>query len=76
VRENLKLQIRGEFFNLPNRVNFGLPNSTVGDPTYGIIQSAADARVIQLALRLSSSGRSSDTARTQGWPSKWILSAE
>lgn|SRR5579872_2121951 len=30
----------------------------------------------QLALRLSNSGRSSETARTQGWPSKWILSAE
>jgi hypothetical protein len=53
AKENVRLQIRGEFFNLPNWVNFGLPNSTVGDPTYGIIQSAGDARVVQLALRLT-----------------------
>jgi hypothetical protein len=53
MRENVRLQIRGEFFNIFNRVNFGLPGSTVGTPTYGIITSAGDARVIQLALRLA-----------------------
>jgi hypothetical protein len=53
IRENVKLQIRGEFFNLLNRVNFGLPGSTVGTPTYGAITSANDARVIQVALRLA-----------------------
>ena len=51
--ENLRLQIRPEFFNALNRVNFGLPGSTVASPTYGVITSASDARVIQLALRLA-----------------------
>ena len=53
MRENVRLQIRGEFFNIFNPVNFGLPGSTVGTPTYGVINSAGDARVIQLALRLA-----------------------
>jgi hypothetical protein len=53
LKENVKLQIRGEFYNLLNRVNFGLPGSTVGTPTYGVISSAGDARVIQVALRLA-----------------------
>lgn len=53
IRENMKLQIRGEFFNLLNRVNFGLPGGTVNTPTYGVISSAGDARVVQIALRLA-----------------------
>jgi TonB dependent receptor len=52
IRENIKLQIRGEFFNLFNRVNFGQPGSTVGSPTFGVISSANDPRIIQLALRM------------------------
>jgi hypothetical protein len=53
IREKSRLQIRPEFFNILNRVNFGLPGSTVGSPTYGVITSAADARVIQLAMKLA-----------------------
>lgn len=53
IKERIRLQIRGEFFNLLNRVNFGLPGSTVNTPTYGVISSAGDARVIQLAMRLA-----------------------
>jgi hypothetical protein len=49
----MRLQIRGEFFNLLNRVNFGLPGGTVNTPTYGVISSAGDARVVQIALRLA-----------------------
>jgi hypothetical protein len=51
-KENIKLQIRGEFFNLLNRVNFGQPGNTVNTPTYGVITSANDPRIIQIALRL------------------------
>jgi len=51
--EGSQLQIRGEFFNLLNHTNFGHPGSTVGTPTYGIIQSAADPRIVQLGLKLS-----------------------
>jgi hypothetical protein len=50
--ENLRLQIRPEFFNALNRVNFGLPGATVGSPTYGVLTSASDARVIQLGAKL------------------------
>jgi hypothetical protein len=53
LKEDAKLQIRGEFYNLLNRVNFGLPGATVGTPTYGVINSAGDPRVIQVALRLA-----------------------
>jgi hypothetical protein len=51
--ESVRLQIRPEFFNAFNRVNFGLPGSTVGTPTYGVITSASDARVIQLGAKLA-----------------------
>ncbi|MEX2262147.1 MAG: TonB-dependent receptor [Bryobacteraceae bacterium] len=53
VKEGMRVQIRGEFFNLFNRVNFGVPGSNVATPaTYGIIQSARDARIVQVAIRL------------------------
>lgn len=53
LREGAKLQIRGEFFNILNHVNFSPPDSTVGTPTYGVLSSAGPARVIQLALRIT-----------------------
>jgi hypothetical protein len=51
VREIANFQIRAEFFNLFNHVNFGNPSATVGTASYGIITSAAAARVIQFALK-------------------------
>jgi len=53
IREGIKLQLRGEFFNALNKVNFGLPNSQVGNASYGVIQSASPGRVIQLGAKLS-----------------------
>jgi hypothetical protein len=50
--ERYQLQLRAESFNLFNRVNFGQPASTVGTPTYGIIQSAADPRIVQFSAKL------------------------
>ncbi|HYM05108.1 MAG TPA: TonB-dependent receptor, partial [Terriglobales bacterium] len=52
LRERVKLQIRSEFFNLFNKVNFGNPGTTVGTTSYGVITSAADPRIIQFALKL------------------------
>jgi hypothetical protein len=46
-------RLRREFFNLFNRVNFGFPGSTVGTPGYGVIQSAGDARMVQIGLKLA-----------------------
>ena len=53
LRENLKLQLRGEFFNALNKTNFGQPNSQVGNASYTVIQSAASGRVIQLGAKLT-----------------------
>jgi hypothetical protein len=53
LTEQARLQIRGEFFNILNHTNFGQPGSTVNTTGYGIIQSAADPRIIQLGLRIS-----------------------
>jgi Carboxypeptidase regulatory-like domain/TonB-dependent Receptor Plug Domain len=46
-----KIQFRAEFFNAFNQVNFGQPDGNLIDKTFGQIQTAADPRVIQFALR-------------------------
>ncbi len=52
--ERIGLQARGEFFNLFNRPNFGLPNGQRGNPAFGQINgTVGDARVIQLGLKLT-----------------------
>ncbi len=48
----LRLQVRGEFFNAFNQVNFGNPNTTLSSSTFGRITSAGSGRVIQLAAKL------------------------
>jgi hypothetical protein len=52
ITESKVLQFRGEFFNLPNRPNFGLPNRSRGNAAFGTIGSASAGRQIQLGLRL------------------------
>ena len=46
-----RLQIRCEFYNLTNRANFYAPNTTFGDPNFGVINGALPARSIQLGTR-------------------------
>lgn len=47
-----RLQVRAEAFNLLNRVNLGLPNSTIGGAGYGAIRSTStNPREIQFALK-------------------------
>jgi len=49
-----KVDLRGEFFNLPNHANFSQPGSTLRTPNYGVISSTRiDSRQIQVALRYS-----------------------
>jgi hypothetical protein len=50
-RERYRVQFRGEFFNIFNQVNFGNPDSTQTDSTFGQILGANSGRVIQFALK-------------------------
>jgi Carboxypeptidase regulatory-like domain/TonB dependent receptor len=45
------VQFRVEIFNLLNNVSFNTPNNTFVSPSFGSIQSAQAARIIQLGLR-------------------------
>jgi Carboxypeptidase regulatory-like domain/TonB-dependent Receptor Plug Domain len=49
---DVRLQLRGEFFNAFNRVNFGNPNTTVSATGFGRLTSAGPGRVIQLAAKI------------------------
>jgi hypothetical protein len=54
--ESRYLQFRAEFFNLPNNVNFGLPNSYVcggacGEGTITSLATGSIPRQIQFALK-------------------------
>jgi hypothetical protein len=63
ITERLKLQFRGEFFNVFNHPNFALPNVTINSSAFGTIASTTDVangnplgdggpRLVQLALKL------------------------
>lgn len=54
ITEQLRLQFRGEFFNFPNWVNLGNPNTNTNanSPNAGRILSAGAARQVQFALKL------------------------
>jgi hypothetical protein len=52
VREPVKAQLRGEFFNAFNQVSFSAPTQTVSSGNFGRITGAGAGRVIQLAVKL------------------------
>jgi hypothetical protein len=45
------LELRAEVFNLTNTPCFGAPNGVFGSAAFGTITSAADPRVVQLAVK-------------------------
>ena len=66
IKERMRFEFRAEAFNLFNHANFGAPNAvmnadvpldaTPGDPRmtpnrFGVVTSAADARILQFGLR-------------------------
>jgi hypothetical protein len=53
LAERRTFQFRGEFFNLVNHPNFGVPGHTFNGPGFGIVDSARPARQVQLGLRLN-----------------------
>ncbi len=52
LSEQRRIEIRTEFFNLLNRVNFGNPNTNLSSAKFGYITTAGEPRVIQLAAKL------------------------
>jgi hypothetical protein len=52
LSRDLRLQLRGEFFNAFNHANFNNPNTTVSSTTFGRITGAGAGRVIQLAAKV------------------------
>jgi outer membrane receptor protein involved in Fe transport len=53
LRRGMNLQFRVEAFNAFNFVNLRNPRSNIGSPDPGRIDSAGDARVMQLGLRMA-----------------------
>ena len=53
IREQLQLQFRGSFFNLPNHPNFGNPTDRFEGAGLGIVSAARPGRQIQIVLRLT-----------------------
>jgi hypothetical protein len=51
LRETQSIEFRAEAFNLPNHLNPGNPVTTLTSSTFGRIQSAGDARILQFALK-------------------------
>jgi hypothetical protein len=51
-REGLRLQFRGEAFNVTNTAPFGAPSGSFGSNSFGVISSAGLGRNIQFALKL------------------------
>ncbi len=48
----LRLQLRGEFFNAFDQVNFSNPNTTLSSTTFGRITAAGPGRVVQVAAKI------------------------
>ena len=52
IRESMKLQIRGEFFNFTNTPRFGLPGTLFGDSSFGQVTSTLNSpRHTQFGVR-------------------------
>jgi hypothetical protein len=51
IKENQRLELRFEFFNVTNHVNFSAPDPVVTDPTFGQILSDVAPRILQFAMK-------------------------
>jgi hypothetical protein len=51
VRESKRLQLRFEFFNVTNYVNFSNPSSGLNVSTFGTILGAGNPRILQFAAK-------------------------
>jgi hypothetical protein len=53
LRERVKFDLRGEFYNILNHANFNIPGATFGAADFGSVTSARNGRTVQLAGRAS-----------------------
>src|SRR5262249_59625984 len=53
LREHLRFDLRGEFYNLLNHAIFNVPGFTLGAADFGVVSSARSPRTAQLAARVS-----------------------
>ena len=53
LRKGMNAELRAEFFNLFNHTNFRDVDNRLTSPGFGTVTSAADARIIQLGVKLS-----------------------
>jgi hypothetical protein len=53
LKEKLRFDLRGEFYNILNHANFNVPGATFGAADFGLVTSARPGRTVQLAGRLS-----------------------
>jgi hypothetical protein len=51
VRESQSVEIRGEAFNVQNRVNFLNPTATLNNSNFGKILTDVSPRILQLAAK-------------------------
>ncbi len=51
-RERVRLEARGEAFNVINHTNFGNPTVTLTSANFGRILTANDPRIFQFAMKL------------------------
>jgi hypothetical protein len=52
LTESMRLEFRGEFYNIFNHAQFEAPGMTYDTPAFGVITSARDPRDIQFGLKL------------------------
>ncbi len=53
LREAVRLEVRGEFYNLLNHAIFNIPGFTLGAADFGVVSSARSPRTAQIAAKLS-----------------------
>ena len=51
IRENQRLELRFEFFDLGNNIQFNNPNNTLTSTSFGRIASSQGTRILQFALK-------------------------
>jgi len=52
LTERLRLQFRGEMFNAMNHPQYNTPDHSMTSPTFAVVSSARDARIIQVGLKV------------------------